>query len=103
MSEKKIKRNVALVEHPVSLEQKMELRREGLVIIDVRQKENVNPERVAKTVMKPKDVDGDGLQDKDPALEAARDEAKALGLTGFGRLGIEKLNAAIEAKKAQSA
>ena len=54
MSEEKVKKDVALVEHPVSAEQKAELRREGLKIIDVRQKDNVNPARVAKTIMKPK-------------------------------------------------
>lgn len=55
MSEKKeVVKNVALVEHPVTKEQKLELRKEGLVIIDVRQKDNVNPARVAKTIMKPK-------------------------------------------------
>jgi rhodanese-related sulfurtransferase len=101
MEKKEVKQNVALVEHPVSLEQKMDLRKEGLVIIDVRQKENVDPDRIKKTIMKPKDVDGDGLQDKDPALEVLRNEAEALGMNGFGRLGIDKLTAAIEAKKAE--
>ena len=50
-----------------------------------------------------KDVDGDGLKDKDPELEKARDIATSLGMSGFGRLGLEKLNAAIEAKKAELA
>jgi len=46
------------------------------------------------------DKDNDGLQDKNEALEALRDEAGALGMEGFGRLGVEKLSAAIEEFKA---
>jgi hypothetical protein len=40
------------------------------------------------------------LQDKDEALEALRDEAGAIGMEGFGRLGVEKLTLAIEEFKA---
>jgi len=46
------------------------------------------------------DKDNDGLQDKNEALEALRDEAGALGMEGFGRLGVEKLTVAIEEFKA---
>ena len=49
-----IEKDIVLVEHPVSLEEKAKFRREGLRVIDVRQKDNVNPDRVKKTVMKDK-------------------------------------------------
>ena len=46
------------------------------------------------------DKDKDGLQDKNKALELLRDEAGKLGMTGFGRLGEEKLEVAIAEFKA---
>ena len=49
------------------------------------------------------DKDNDGLKDKDKALELLRDEAGALGMEGFGRLGVEKLTIAIEEFKAEKA
>jgi len=49
------------------------------------------------------DKDNDGLQDKSEALELLRDEADKIGMTGFGRLGIEKLQIAIDEFKAQLA
>ena len=46
------------------------------------------------------DKDNDGLKDKDEALELLRDEAGALGMNGYGRLGEEKLQVAIDKFKA---
>jgi hypothetical protein len=100
MTEKKeAKKNVVLMEHPVSLDEKMDIRRQGYVIIDVRQKENVNPDRIVKTIMKPKDEDKDGLQDGTAKLEALRDECKAKGISFKGSQGADTLEKLLEEAK----
>ncbi len=59
-----MKKDIVLVEHPVSIELKKELRKDGFRIIDVKQIDNIDYKRVAKTIMKEEVVEDEPITEE---------------------------------------